>query len=220
MISQEVQLYTLVDLVRKVQTGEIQIPDFQRPYAWNRQQIMELFESVYRGYPIGTLVLWRSESISIPTVPVPAPSTQLGRSRFYVIDGAQRLITIYRGLDPSTNSSGPDFRIIFDLDEKVFRPLGTRNRPRNYVQLSSILSPRLFDDATISAGVEWDRIISTVTELHRRFIQYSVPVLTLVSDSVDEIISVFEALNTTGVRLSPTDVRRAEATRARFSVDG
>ena len=58
--SPEVQY--LPAIFRRIQSGDIRIPAFQRDFVWNEAQILELLESVYRGFPIGSALLWKVES--------------------------------------------------------------------------------------------------------------------------------------------------------------
>lgn len=45
-------------LMNNIQNGLIKIPDFQRDFVWNRRQILELLDSIYRHYPIGSFLFW------------------------------------------------------------------------------------------------------------------------------------------------------------------
>src|SRR5665811_229393 len=48
----------LPTLFRRIQQGEIRVPAFQRGFVWTEAQILQLLESVYRGFPIGSLLFW------------------------------------------------------------------------------------------------------------------------------------------------------------------
>ena len=45
-------------LVSSVQNGAIQLPDLQRPFVWPATKVRDLFDSMYRGYPVGELMFW------------------------------------------------------------------------------------------------------------------------------------------------------------------
>lgn len=85
----------------EIEQGRYAVPEIQRPYVWTNPQVRELFESIYRGYPIGSIIVWE-----------PAPeifeeyddlfrafSKELeGRRRnfkYVVIDGQQRLLSLW-----------------------------------------------------------------------------------------------------------------------------
>ena len=50
---------TVRELIHKVQTGRVRVPRFQRPLRWRQAQVVDLLDSISRGYPIGSLLLWR-----------------------------------------------------------------------------------------------------------------------------------------------------------------
>ncbi|MBN8594089.1 MAG: DUF262 domain-containing protein [Anaerolineae bacterium] len=88
------RIIRLEKLVRDVRSGDIRLPKFQRPFVWNREDIIRLFDSVYQGYPIGSLLLWLTNEKL-------ASENKIGdidinyRSDIYpthyVLDGQQRL---------------------------------------------------------------------------------------------------------------------------------
>ena len=69
-------------LLTWVKSGEIAIPEIQRPFVREAVKVRDLFDSLYRGYPVGYLIAWRN-----PTVRLEDGSTSKGES--YLIDGHQ-----------------------------------------------------------------------------------------------------------------------------------
>ncbi len=101
------------DLMFEAQSGQLQIPRFQRGWVWTKKQVLKFFESLYKGYPVGTLIIW--------------PSKRDGHSIRSVIDGQQRLTTLYgiiNGETPpwfkdETSSSLQD--LMFNVDSEEFK---------------------------------------------------------------------------------------------------
>jgi uncharacterized protein with ParB-like and HNH nuclease domain len=52
--------YDLGTLVNYIEMGEIGLPDIQRPFVWKDTKVRDLFDSMYRGYPIGYLLFWQN----------------------------------------------------------------------------------------------------------------------------------------------------------------
>lgn len=50
--------YTLQSLISDIDMGVIGLPDIQRPFVWKDTKVRDLFDSMYKGYPIGFLLLW------------------------------------------------------------------------------------------------------------------------------------------------------------------
>lgn len=82
-------------LVNGVSTGQIQLPDLQRPFVWPTTKVRDLFDSMYRGYPVGALMFWdvaaEGETRAINS------GGQLGASH-QIIDGQQRLTSLYAAI--------------------------------------------------------------------------------------------------------------------------
>ncbi|WP_407334670.1 DUF262 domain-containing protein [Dietzia kunjamensis] len=82
-------------LVNGVSTGQIQLPDLQRPFVWPTTKVRDLFDSMYRGYPVGALMFW-DVSADGETRAINAHG-QLGASH-QIIDGQQRLTSLYAAI--------------------------------------------------------------------------------------------------------------------------
>ncbi len=54
--------YDVNVLVSNIELGDIGLPNIQRPFVWKNAKVRDLFDSMYRGYPVGYLLLWRSGS--------------------------------------------------------------------------------------------------------------------------------------------------------------
>ena len=52
--------FRVEELVIKVKDGDIKLPKFQRPFVWTRLDVLKIFDSIYSGYPIGSILLWYS----------------------------------------------------------------------------------------------------------------------------------------------------------------
>ncbi|MGB9821751.1 MAG: DUF262 domain-containing protein [Pseudothermotoga sp.] len=85
--------YSVGGLLENIDSGEIGLPDIQRPFVWDTTRVRDLFDSMYRGYPIGTLLFWENgfpgEHRTIGT------GTKQRTPRLLVVDGQQRLTALY-----------------------------------------------------------------------------------------------------------------------------
>lgn len=54
------KISTILD---QIDLGSLVLPEFQRGYVWNRDQVRRLMASLYRGHPIGTLMVWKTTSV-------------------------------------------------------------------------------------------------------------------------------------------------------------
>ena len=83
-----------------IDSGYMALPKFQRGYVWNRDQVRRLMDSLYRRHPVGSLLVWVTESEGAPhrgDSPLPPGQVKL------LLDGQQRMTTMYgiiRGKPP------------------------------------------------------------------------------------------------------------------------
>jgi len=74
-------------LLTWTQSGEIAIPEIQRPFVWDSTQVRNLLDSLYRGFPIGYLISWKNPSVRLKD------GTKSDAKRI-LIDGQQRLTAL------------------------------------------------------------------------------------------------------------------------------
>jgi hypothetical protein len=207
----------LQTLLRRVESGEIRVPDFQRKYVWKEKQVVELLESVYMGYPIGSLLFWRAASSQLRydarrAYPMPAVSKARDPVSF-LLDGQQRLTTLYGCLYLPENRRGvvDVFNVFFDLRKRVFRHFADLDKQEGMVPLWSLFSPTSFlevqrDLQTLPDGA---RLLDESVRLHSVFQEYIVPSVTIEKRPVNEVVEIFERVNRTGTKLSSVDFMRA-----------
>ncbi len=116
----------LGNLVERVATGKVRVPRFQRPFVWKQPDLSALLDSVLRGFPIGSILIWDTDRDieSTPCIgPIeigPRPDGVVG----YILDGQQRVSTL-AGTLRLTDGMRPivdhiDWRVYYDLDEQAF----------------------------------------------------------------------------------------------------
>jgi hypothetical protein len=215
----------LPTLFRRMSTGEIRIPAFQRTLVWTNEQIRALFESVYKGYPIGSVLLWKAASEMFePYIPenVHLPHGEASASVMYVLDGMQRLISLFAAFN---GGGGPEnrFELVFDLREQTFLHdlKGRRSDDPMYLKLSRVFVPRLFvqDQAQLAKLDDADKWLNRAVELHSRFQEYLMPIVTIEGASVDEAVEIFTNINREGLSLSTIDFMRALTWRGTFDLN-
>lgn len=85
---------TVNQLIEKIDTGELGLPELQRPFIWKDSKVRDLFDSMMRGYPIGYLMLWECPSLDKKkSIGVDAHSYDSPKE--VIIDGQQRLTSLY-----------------------------------------------------------------------------------------------------------------------------
>ncbi len=85
--------YNLAGLLSRIQHGEIALPDIQRPFVWSNTQVRDLFDSMYKGFPVGYLLFW-STGADTGTKQIGTDSKQTAPA-LLIVDGQQRLTSLY-----------------------------------------------------------------------------------------------------------------------------
>jgi len=83
--------YSIYTLLGWVKSGEIAIPEIQRPFVWEPVQVRDLLDSLYRGYPIGYLITWRTPNLRLK-------DGTLSTGKRILIDGQQRITALMTAL--------------------------------------------------------------------------------------------------------------------------
>lgn len=91
MQQQNVSIGTLVDMYKR---GELRLPEIQRHYVWRATRVRDLLDSLYRGYPSGSILMWETDE------PIPTRSSAIQQEttafvgRKLLLDGQQRLTSL------------------------------------------------------------------------------------------------------------------------------
>lgn len=109
--------YSLSKLIHDIEMGEIGLPDIQRPFVWTPAKVRDLFDSMYKGFPVGYLLFW-ANGVGDGTRQIGTVAKQKV-PRLLIVDGQQRLTSLYAILkgEPVTREDYTEQRIFI-----AFRP--------------------------------------------------------------------------------------------------
>lgn len=85
--------YDLGGLLHYIEIGDIALPDIQRPFVWSNAKVRDLFDSMYRGFPVGYFLFW--ENVTGGTRQIGVGSKQRTVARLLIVDGQQRLTSLF-----------------------------------------------------------------------------------------------------------------------------
>lgn len=215
-ISMNTTAIYLRELASDIKCGKIGIPMFQRKFIWDREQIIDLFDSIRRGYPIGSFLLWEREKDWKGTLDlltdVPNPDAEPSS---FILDGRQRLTSFY-GCTLTGTDKPSAFFLAYDLQTQGF----------GYFKSTSsavILVSEIYD--TFSLLDRMDKIrkefseddariyIQRAKELNSILQEYVVSKVTIGKCSLDEATNVFSRLNSKGTDISKTFMMQAMSYR-------
>ncbi|UQY33149.1 DUF262 domain-containing protein [Pseudomonas fulva] len=205
----------LVTIFRQISSGDIRIPAFQREFVWKEKQILDLLDSVTDGYPVGSLLLWAVDSQILKIAPSDSTAFPNVDEQFptaYVLDGMQRLSSLYGVFHFGQTTGDPKFDVLYDLTEGRFiHRSDVIEEGAIHVPLSAIFKPRqlLEQQSKIATLDNADELIEKLLLLQAAFQEYMIPVVTIRGIDIHRIVGIFERINSTGTRLDPVDFMRA-----------
>lgn len=202
--------HAIETLLTWVKSGEIAIPEIQRPFVWEATRVRNLLDSLYQGYPVGYLIAWRN-----PSVKLKDGSTSAGKR--ILIDGQQRVTALMASLLGIEVLNGDyesvQIRIAFNPLEETFEVSNPAIR-KNSAWLPDISS--VFDTSTgvfqlvsdycaANSGCSQDKVFKVVEKL-RAIVHNHVGVIELAEDlDIETVTEIFIRVNSAGASLSQAD---------------
>lgn len=204
------EVLTFNELKVDIERGEIKIPKFQRGFVWEIDKTARLLDSILRRYPIGSFVFWetneRLRSVrNIGNIKLPdAPSD---RKISYILDGQQRLTSIYASLIGAKLDQDHDFTTIYynfaAKDDEPIIVASTEGLDSSLlIPFYELISNRITELIKKYPSCPTDQIEDVTVQLH----SYSFPVIKLKDASLDVATEIFTRINTGGVPLDPFDI--------------
>ena len=215
------QRLNIVDIVKHIDDatlGILNVPEFQRKFVWGPSKVADLVDSLWRHYPIGTLLLWES--------PYDSPRTALGDqgNKLWIVDGQQRVtsLALLFGKKPYWWPDASDWNryyerydvlvsIAKDKDNLEFGlPNPVRRRSKEWLSVRRILnSTNLSELAMEVCGNLGDQ--SRFADIHENLqaikaIEASQLYEIIVDHELEDVAEIFARLNTAGTKIRESDI--------------
>ncbi len=213
--------YNLTTLIQQIDLGVIGLPDIQRPFVWKDTKVRELFDSMYKGYPVGYFLFWANANIE-GTKGIGTASKQK-HPTLLIVDGQQRLTSLYAVVKGKEvireNYEKANIVIAFNpLEEKFEIPdASIKRNPRYFQNISELwqddadlfeITDQFIDRLKLSVEISADEIkkirkaFNNLTNLEG----YPFSALEL-SAEIDEeqVADVFVRINSQGKKLNQAD---------------
>lgn len=197
--------FSIQNLVDSGLSGRIRVPEFQRSFRWTSGDVLALFDSILKGYPVGSVLLWQKTA--------PAHRVTLGALTFnsaehhnalWVVDGQQRITSLVNAVLKESYDVDERFRVLYSVKRKKFvRPADARGTLAiplpDLFDIAKLLqwfqhNPEALDDATH---------IQTVTARLRDF---KVPASVVEQADEGVLRDIFDRMNTAGRRLRSAEI--------------
>lgn len=197
-------------LLTWVKSGEIAIPEIQRPFVWEATKVRNLLDSLYQGYPVGYLIAWRNHTVKLKD-----GTTSAGKR--ILIDGQQRVTALMASLLGIEVLNGDyetvQIRIAFNPREEAFE-VSNPAIQKNAAWLPDVA--RVFDPAvsifqlvndycTANPGVSQNDVFKVIEKL-RGIVHNHVGIIELSENlDIETVTEIFIRVNSAGSPLSQAD---------------
>lgn len=200
-------------LLASIKSGNIAIPEIQRPFVWDNTKVRDLIDSLYQGYPIGYIIEWQN-----PDVKLKDGSTSMGKR--VLIDGQQRVTAMAAAIVGQeiidSHYKKKRMYIAFNPLEEKFEVRNSANikNPEWISDISEVFKSDfdqlafLFDYCSkngITQQTEMSRLSQILTGL-KAIVNNNIGVITLSHNlEIDKVTEIFIRINSKGVVLSNAD---------------
>lgn len=207
----------LSNILDQIDTGTILLPEFQRGYVWNRDQVRGLMRSLYLGHPVGGLLLWETSAADLS---VRGGLAGTG-THLLLLDGQQRITSLYgvtQGKEPAFfEGDGTAFSgLYFNVEDEKFefyKPTIMAGDFR-WVNVTDLftqglrpLIKRINEHAPDALPTYMERL-GRLREIVER--DFHAETITGADKSVDEVVDIFNRVNSGGTKLSKGDLALAK----------
>ncbi len=201
-------------LVSQILEGRIRVPAFQRGFVWDSDNVAFLMDSIYRGFPFGGFLFWRTRE-QLPKErelgPFLLPDRPEQMPVDYILDGQQRVTSLFgvfqTELEPGSQSGWRDIYFDFESTADQFVAL----------QQSEVIEGRHFALRTFFDAPKFGRAARAlddekaerIDEVQSRFRELLIPSQVIEPASRNEVAIIFERINRAGVNLSDYELLSA-----------
>lgn len=211
------KISTILD---QIDDGAIALPEFQRGYVWNRDQVRGLVDSLYRKHPVGSLLVWttRTENATARG----DGDLQVGTVKL-LLDGQQRITTLYgiiRGRPPRFFDGNRETLsgLYFHLVDEIFQfyaPLKMAGDP-SWISVTDLMReglgaffPRITESPDLASNqTTYFNRLNAIASI--KDIDLHVEEVTGEDKTVDVVVDIFNRVNSGGTKLSKGDLALAK----------
>lgn len=218
MLQPENQPKKYQHLFTGIDTGKIRIPQFQRDFVWSKEQTAKLIDSIIKGFPIGTFILWRTnEAMRVVRAIGNAqlPDQRNGETVQYVLDGQQRITSLYgvqKGLVCTREGKEIDYKDICinldvdpDADEQI-----VYTEPIEDITFISVYDLLNEDLNTFFKSFKDSTHIERIDTYRKRLTGYDFSTIVMDAYPIDIACEVFTRINTGGTDLTLFEIMVAK----------
>lgn len=210
-----VNQYFINDILSWIKEDQVAVPEIQRPFVWEPKQVRDFIDSLYRGYPVGYIIIWQNPNVRLK-------DGTISKGKKILIDGQQRIISLMTSVlgKEIIDSEYKKTRITiaFNPIKEIFEVSNSAiQKDKRWISdISEIFSSNfnIFEKTeeycNNNPGAEKDEIFTKLDSL-RSILSVPIGIVELKSElDMDEVTEIFIRINSKGARLSQADFAMAK----------
>lgn len=192
--------------LEKIASGNYLVPRFQRDFVWSTKQIIDLFDSILKGFPIGSIIMWKPSEERFDTIDVVGgisiSSSQSDMS--YILDGRQRVTAMMSVLYKEGDLSDGYY---IDLEDYSIVRRTRGEIPASFIKLSDAFDSWYVVEyiERIKNNLGSDKVrqyTESVKKINKTLLSYEIGYITVYGGKIDDAVEIFSRLNSKGIDIS------------------
>lgn len=205
--------WNLQRVFQELERGNLRIPRFQRAYVWERSKIVKLLNSISMSYPIGSFFLWETdtsmEAFGRDITEFGFPKKPQGNYFMFILDGQQRITSLYVSLMGKTLNEVDYSTICYNLDSKKFKLPQLKTEQHN-IPVWKIWDAKEYSNLLMEYAKNGDfERMQALKECQEFLYNYPISIIMSRKMGLEEVVDIFERINQGGKRLSLFDLVHA-----------
>jgi hypothetical protein len=212
------------ELVKLLREDKYLVPTFQREFVWEPENILKLWDSIFRFYPVGSILYWETDTFLQThrklggfVFPHDEDTVRKFKDWKYILDGQQRatslLVCMMGGKGRVADNNNFDYTLYFDATTAKFFFAGELDRLKKSVRGEFLIRVRdvpnwsftFYRDIAAIDGFN-ATIEHNLQQISRMFTDYKLSVIRIKGVEVGEVCEIFERINQEGKKLDPIDI--------------
>lgn len=208
----------ITEILNQIDLGSFALPEFQRGYVWNREQVKRLMMSLYRGYPIGGLLIW--VTTTDPTITRGDGKLSPGVVHL-ILDGQQRITSLYgiiRGHAPKffDGNESAFSGLYFNIYEETFEfytQMKMQDKPE-WISVTELMQKgagKYIQEIVTKGDTDLLKYINVLNKLDTiKETDLHIQEVTGEDKTIDVVVEIFNNVNSGGTKLSKGDLALAK----------
>lgn len=206
----------LIKFMTEIEDGKFKIPTFQRDFVWEKRDKIELFDSISKEYPIGSILLWQP-NYKFDNKGEIGPyeiDNSNNKDYFYILDGFQRLSTLFGCLTNPNKTRlkfnhvklKKEFTLFYDLEDESFNM--NANKALTNIPVYILIDTYAFLDyldllrTEVGDNEKSKILVDRAKKLSATLIDYQIPSIEIFGGSIKDAVDIFSRINSKGITIS------------------